>query len=363
MSGFPVRRRAFALLFACLIRALPSAAGVDEGPPTRAAPTGLTNARLLHDDRDGGCTGFLWSPDGRWLAIGATGRGVVLLRPGEEDTTYTFPAGWVGPYRMCWSIDGRSLYYSEDLPREASRWRRLYRIMKIVPGSLSQSCFVDSLPWPARPHAVPGGIGFSDTHGEHPLFLDESGTPLEETESLFFVQTCWRDEWGSTLDVYLVRSSGRTPLLQEEGGRHRLLQAVSPACDRAIVMGTPGLLVADLDDGEARVYAEGYTCDFAQWHPEGDWVFFCHTTDDGHRILTSDIYAVSTATGSVRRLTDTPAIEERVAVSPDGRNMVFRATPGAWIAEIVYDSTGTGEGTNVRPGREPRAETHEENDE
>ncbi len=62
----------------------------------------------------------------------------------------------------------------------------------------------------------------------------------------------------------------------------------------------------------------------AAWFPSAKWIACVKTTDDGLRILNSDLYAFSLATRSVLQLTDTPDVLERNPCwTPDGRFLLY----------------------------------------
>lgn len=61
------------------------------------------------------------------------------------------------------------------------------------------------------------------------------------------------------------------------------------------------------------------------WSPDGAYIVFERTTDDGHEITSSDLWIASADGTVVQRLTDTPEIEGQPSWSPDGK----------WIAYIV----------------------------
>jgi dipeptidyl aminopeptidase/acylaminoacyl peptidase len=79
------------------------------------------------------------------------------------------------------------------------------------------------------------------------------------------------------------------------------------------VMNVDGSGKVDLGRGEA-----------ARFSPDGEWVVFMRTEDDGHHITGSDLFAARVADGQIFRLTHTPdRFEMNPDWSPDGNAIVY----------------------------------------
>ena len=79
------------------------------------------------------------------------------------------------------------------------------------------------------------------------------------------------------------------------------------------VMNVDGSGKVDLGLGEA-----------ARFSPDGEWVVFMRTEDDGYQITGSDLFAARVSDGQVFRLTDSPdRIEMNPDWSPDGNAIVY----------------------------------------
>ncbi len=105
--------------------------------------------------------------------------------------------------------------------------------------------------------------------------------------------------------------------------------AVSPDGSR-IVYSTSGqhLWIANSDGNERHSLGSGIA---PSWAPDGEWIVFMFTEDDGHAILNSDLYLVK-ADGTARKnITNTSnQLEMHPHWSPDG----------SWI---VFDTEGRGQ--------------------
>jgi len=72
-----------------------------------------------------------------------------------------------------------------------------------------------------------------------------------------------------------------------------------------------------------------------QWSPDGQWLTYMVTEDDGQRILSSDIYAIKRdGTGRVSLTQTTDRLEMNPAWSPDGR-LIACDTRGEGIILLI----------------------------
>lgn len=79
--------------------------------------------------------------------------------------------------------------------------------------------------------------------------------------------------------------------------------------------------------------------DAPSWTRSGKWIVFMDDKDDGHRIVSSDIYAISPNGGEQVQLTDTPnAIEMYPACSPAEDKIVCSSADGS-LYLISYTET------------------------
>jgi Tol biopolymer transport system component len=72
-----------------------------------------------------------------------------------------------------------------------------------------------------------------------------------------------------------------------------------------------------------------------QWSPDGEWVVFMKTEDDGHVTTASDLFAARADGSSMVRLTASPdALEMNPSWSPDGRRIAFDEGGAIYVMRV-----------------------------
>ena len=261
----------------------------------------------------------VWSPDGTKLAFAESNyRGIWVkwLESGKlEQVVDKAGAG----YRFAWSPDGRYIAYRA---RYVDNLRAKHAI-EVVDVASKQ---VRRLTEPAKRVGLP--LWGNDvktlfyTLNQKLQKLDTKLTP--EPGRLFRPPHAGREILAFTQYQRLRVAEGFDslevrPLLPE---RKVINPVLSPdgrllACEE---YGGP-LWVIDVDSGEATALGEGYR---PSWSPDGKWLCFMVTRDDGYQYLASDIYAAS-ADGKQRyQLTATDdLLEMEPSWSPDGQHIAF----------------------------------------
>lgn len=280
-----------------LLAALPASAQLRaSGPPARVFADGEPALRPA------------WSPDGATLAFTRPAMtGLWLLDASGAARPLTAAAG-VG-FGFAWSPDGSAI--AARTSREDGL-RRLHAVTVFgVDGServlTDERAQMPTLPqWAGSRH-----VALAVDSGVDVLALDADARAVPDGE-------------------VALMTRGRLALADPAAGTLRQLDVggtalnVTPSPDgRRVAYEVLGgnLFVADLDTGARLDLGPGGA---PTWSPDGRWLAFSETDDDGHAITAADLVAVR-ADGSARvRLTQTPdRLELDPTWSPDGRRIAF----------------------------------------
>jgi len=136
----------------------------------------------------------------------------------------------------------------------------------------------------------------------------------------------WKDQ------IYIAQPLGWRKL--SRGTDRYFAPSLSPDGKLVVFTGlSTGIHVARVVDG-GEVFADEGTN--PSWSPDGRFIAYDRTRDDGHVLTAGDIFIVSVGDWRVADLTGTAdRIELRPVFSPDGRRLSFERDGAAFVADLV----------------------------
>jgi Tol biopolymer transport system component len=131
---------------------------------------------------------------------------------------------------------------------------------------------------------------------------------------------------------------GEKQLLDPFSNGSYIWPALSPDRTRLVAYEmSRGTFVCDLS---GNILSELGRRDAPAWTRDGKWIVFMDQKDDGHRILSSDLYMISLDGKTTVRLTDTPeTIELYPQCSPTEDRIVFNTASGE-VRTLTYTEEG-----------------------
>lgn len=267
-----------------------------DGPPVRLA--GSADAPLAHAE---------WSPTGDALAAS---------RPDARGLWLVSPDGSVRPladgpsYGFEWSPDGSSILYRAT-QEDGTRRQHAVALLNVASGETSLLS-----DWQASMPTLPR---FSPD-GDAALLLvgDEVETFATGTAAALAPSAAPTVLAGP--EASLVARSGQASRFEPVPGR-MLNVATSPDRQRVAfeILGD-GLFVANTDGTGLLRIGDGHN---PSWSPDGQWIAFMRTEDDGYHLTAGDLYAARADGSETVRLTATAALELNPSWRPDGAALAY----------------------------------------
>ena len=252
-----------------------------------------------------------WSP---------TGDALLATRPNHDGLWLVTPEGESrqvregSAYAAEWSPDGTAILLRAD---RQDGPRRDHAVAMIDLASGETTLLSD---WRATMPTLPRW----SADGSQALLLEASGA-VERFETGRAVEAGFAAASGS---AFLLAESGTVAAsaatdapLAPLGGARLLNLTPSPNRQRLAFEAMGGnLYVVNADGSGLTDLGVGYE---PTWSPDGQWVAFMRTEDDGHQMLAADLYAARADGSALVQLTDASGLEMNPSWSPDGTRLAF----------------------------------------
>ncbi len=299
------------LLFLGLLTGLALPAAAQPSLRVTGPPVAVTRAD------DGPFTGARWSPDGSLLAISPVGNGGIwVVRSDGSGLRQVTEAPGSG-FGFSWSPDGSSIAARVD--REEADRRRSHAVVVFdVEDGSSRNLTGFRHDMPSLPA---WGPGTADVVLPTSTGLDRLGAGLEPDARR-----------AGRADRFVVLREGRPVVANADARTARpmdlfpdetLLNLVASPDGNRVAFEVLGgnTWVLDVTTGSTTDLGRGYR---PQWSPDGRWIVYMVTEDDGEQFLSSDLVAVRSDGSERVRLTDSPdRLEMNPSWSPDGSRLAF----------------------------------------
>jgi len=218
----------------------------------------------------------------------------------------------VAGFKFFWTIDGKSIVYRTQINERVM----VIKQIEIETGKVSTLTQSSNLGLPQEIQS--GTIQYRERGVSKILRLSK---PTDSKVPFVYQQND---------HIFVVINEIEKQITKEEG--KYFLPKLSPNGSKILYQEIlRGLYVTDLQHGITIYLGKG---DDAAWSPDSKYIIYEITVDDGHSIVSSELYIADLYSQKIQ-LTNTPdLVEMRPSWSPDGKYIAFDANGAIYLAEI-----------------------------
>ena len=244
--------------------------------------------------------------------IGHDGTFIISPSEGKIKKISTERAG----FKFSWTKDGKALFFRARVDEQ----RMAIKLIEIETGGVSILLESSNL---GIPHQTePGSIQFRDADQFRSIKLSRTSSVRYELPFAYQLN-----------DQILVVAKGITKQITTTDGKY-FLPEISPDGTKVLYQEiSRGIYVTELQNNKIFYLGNG---DDPAWSPDSKHIIYEITTDDGHSIMSSELYIASLDRQKIQLTNTYDLLEMRPSWSMDGKFIAYEANGGIFIAEIVF---------------------------
>ncbi|MBD3409785.1 MAG: hypothetical protein GF419_06215 [Ignavibacteriales bacterium] len=268
-----------------------------------------------------------YSPDGTYLAFTAENYRGVWIRSTATGEVRQLSDDLAAGFDMQWSNDSKDILHRAAVYQDKRRYDAAIRT-SVTGEEEPLTNFQIGMPFP--PRWIDGD--------RKALLLGENGIEIAPTGKKISDEAARANAkpvvgWMAD-KIALIQPDGTYELIEPIEGERVLNPELSPDGESVVfeIMGGD-VYVMRLDDRSLVNLGEG---DHPTFSPDGAYVAYTRSEDDGYRYLASEIYVVGADGAGLTKLTDTPdRLERHPDFSPDGTRLAFSAIDDGGVYELT----------------------------
>lgn len=271
----------------------------------------------------------LWSPDGRYISFtGAEQNGIFTITTDGKNFTELTADGGAG-YKYVWSLDNKHIVY-RGTRFEGSQRQQYISVVSVADKKKDLLVTRNRLQPP---------FWFYYQGGKKAAYVADDRLSLSE---LYKTEKPGAVSFSDieNINVFFYYKEGQIYMLKEGGSLENAkgIQGMDPVVSpdrKKFIYSKDGLLrLRTYGNDNEIILGNG---SHPSWAPDGSQIVYQKTKDDGHQMISSDLYIMNVGNLKSFALTATDALYEvNPSWSPDGKSIVFNDEKEGGIYIITF---------------------------